>query len=188
MCCKTACHILNEEKPEDFIWWNAQEIVKNVRHFILLKLMRAKTLLSLTYSAGSPGYWLYSHDSKSLFNYSDDLYQLRRFLLLRSFELQNFKTDCWLLILIYFRQVVWFQGRPFFLCFFVFVFYNMQQGDCYNAALILRGRMKPCQAAGAVDDNINGQTHRAGSIESQQGQDVFGRSKRNKRPRQRPTN
>ena len=34
---------------------------------------------------------MYSHNSKSLFNYSSDLYQLRRFLLLSSFELQNFK-------------------------------------------------------------------------------------------------
>lgn len=52
-------------------------------------MKRAKTLLSLTYTEGIPGYLMYIHDSKSLFNKSADFYQTRRFLPLGPFE--NFK-------------------------------------------------------------------------------------------------
>ena len=63
----------------------------NIRDITRLKFMSVKTLLSLAYTEGSPGYSLYIHDSKSLFNNGADLYQMRHFLLLGSFELQYFK-------------------------------------------------------------------------------------------------
>lgn len=147
VCSQTAYHILNEEKPDDFIWWNTQEIVKNMQDTFLLKFMSAKQLLSLTYTAGSPGYWLHSHNSKSLFDYSDDLYQPRRFLLLSSFELHNFKQTAGsythFLNCNYFVPSVLISRQA--LVFFAF--YNMHQANCYNAALILRGWWQPLHSA-----------------------------------------
>lgn len=55
----------------------------------LLKFTSAKTLLSLTYTEGIPGYLMYIHDSKSCFSYGADAYQIRRFVQLGPFE--NFK-------------------------------------------------------------------------------------------------
>lgn len=65
----------------------------------LLKFISGKMFLSLTYTEGRPGCSMYIHDLKSPFNNNADLYQLRRFLLLGTFELQIFKlqTACWLL-------------------------------------------------------------------------------------------
>ena len=56
-----------------------------------LKFTSAKTLLSLISTEESPGFSMYIHDWKSLFNNCADLYQPRRFLLLGASELQNFK-------------------------------------------------------------------------------------------------
>lgn len=55
----------------------------------LLKFMSAKTLLSQTYTEGSPGYLMYIHDSISLFKYSSEVYHMRHFVLLGPFK--NFK-------------------------------------------------------------------------------------------------
>lgn len=43
------------------------------------EVYESKTVLSLSYTEESPGYPMYIHDSKSLFNNSADLYQLRHF-------------------------------------------------------------------------------------------------------------
>ena len=40
----------------------------------LLKFTSAKTLLSLTYTEGIPGYLMYIHDLKSCVSYSADAY------------------------------------------------------------------------------------------------------------------
>ena len=65
--------------------------MENARDITRLKFMSVKTLLSLAYTEGSPGYSMYIHNSKSIFNNDADLYQIRHFLLLGSFELQYFK-------------------------------------------------------------------------------------------------
>ena len=56
-----------------------------------LKFTSSKTLLSLTSIEESPGFSMYIHDWKSLFNNCADVYQPRRFLLLGASELRNFK-------------------------------------------------------------------------------------------------
>lgn len=84
----------------------------------LLKFISTKTLLSLTSTGGSRDCSMYIHDLESPFNNSADLYQLRRFLLLGSFELQDFKqapgSYTNFFTCNYFVPSVWI-SKPFFL-------------------------------------------------------------------------